>query len=182
MNLSRKLAREAFAHGEFNDCSVRSIAILSGRPYAEVLAAFTKVGRRAQDGAYPFETVAAVGLLGYRLQALGERHERRKDPPPTWVQKIISRYPGRHKTRTSLTTHHPVIFHDAWIVLGPLLLEAHGHHCAYKFGVVHDPAAMKSCRIVAAYRLIKTQSKTLDQRALDVGFRLVQSRRDLSVV
>lgn len=169
--LMRKMSRESYALGEANDCSVKSLAILTELPYETVRDAFTKAGRSPGDGTFVFETIRAAKLLGFELIKLGPSHETRKDPPPDWVKAIIAHYPFKHRKLTSLTTYHPSRFHETWGGLPDLLLESKYHHAAFKDGVVHDWSANHACRITNAYQIIKIQQGSEDQKALDVPTR-----------
>lgn len=154
-SLLTQMGRQSFIHAEWNDCSIRALAILIGLPYAQVLDAFAMVGRAPGQGAWAFEVLEAAKTLGYYLQPLGPTHIDRSKFPPPWIQSIIRKYPGRHKTRSTLTTYHPRRFPDAWKDVPDLLLETAGHHAAYKDGIVHDYSTNHSRRIIQAYRITR---------------------------
>jgi len=61
------LAAEASAFGERNDCSVKAIAVVTGRPYAKCHAALVRAGRRNRCGATRAQQANALKELGFQF-------------------------------------------------------------------------------------------------------------------
>lgn len=142
--------------GEENDCSVRAVTVLTGKPYEEVHVAFEKAGRQKKGGVNDFQTANALKTLGFQMKPLGptyHRHKKWGETKPEWVAKITDQYPGHHKDIAGLTTYHPRKFPEVWAKMPPLLFLCRKHYAAFKDGVVHDWAANKPQQILRAYTI-----------------------------
>ena len=128
------LSQEALQANESNDCAVKAITVVTGRPYREVLMTMTMLGRKPRGGT-PFPIIhKTLALFGKRAVAI---------PQTT----ITSRYPGKHALKTHTTTHQPDRFPAAWRDGKTYLMLVRGHILAIVNGVNHDwsRGASKDC-------------------------------------
>lgn len=101
------LIPEAQALGEANDCSVKAVALITGRPYAEVHAAFAACGRKKRRGTprdVSRDTLAVLGVE-FREWSLTERVALAQTYPPRAAGK---------SPRMRITTHHWRRFPASW--------------------------------------------------------------------
>ena len=140
------LKAEGAAIGERNDCTVKAIAIVTGKTYAECHAAMAAAGRKSGQGAYDHQIVKALMSLGFK--AIYDRE---------FCDKMIATYPGAHSTLKSVTTHHPQRFAKAWanadLCADPLLLFTPCHVSAFRDGRVHDWAEGRAKRVTRVMRI-----------------------------
>lgn len=101
------LVEEAQAVGEVNDCSVKAVALVTGRPYREVHAAFAAAGRRSGRGTPRNVSQAALRLLGVQWREWSTAEK----------VAMIRSYPARSagkRARSYITTTHWRRFPEAW--------------------------------------------------------------------
>ncbi len=55
---------------DFNDCSVKAVAIACNVSYAEAHKALERLGRKRNRGAYKHQVLGAIGLCGCKYEAL----------------------------------------------------------------------------------------------------------------
>ena len=126
------------AVGDQNDCTVKAMVVLTGKPYAEVHAAFAAAGRKTGRGASFEVQKAAAAKLGFRLVR----------QPYKMINEIISQYPGAHSRLQSITTHHPRRFAKVWAKQPPMMFHVSGHVAAFKDGVLHDWSVNSARRVI----------------------------------
>lgn len=136
-----KLATEAIAVGERNDCTVKAVALVAGVSYDIAHAAMTLAGRREKQGAKRYATINA-------LVALGKKVERRYPP------NFINRYPGAHSQLRSITTHHPDRFKQVWADGRTYLFFTSGHVAAIINGTNHDWTRGRAMRVAELYEVL----------------------------
>jgi hypothetical protein len=136
-----KVATAAF--GEAADCTVKALAVVTGRSYGDCLAALTAAGRKPRCGATDGQIRAAAKALGFDLQ-----YDR------DFSDNMIATYPGVHSTALkSITTHHPARFPKAWANVEPVLLFTDRHVSAFRDGGLHDWAEGRALRIKYVMRV-----------------------------
>ena len=64
------IRKETRRHGETNDCTVKAIAITTGRTYADCHAAMRAAGRKNRKGSSISAMVSASKALGYHMTKL----------------------------------------------------------------------------------------------------------------
>lgn len=137
--------------GEKNDCSVKSIAIITGEPYEKCLAALTKVGRPKNTGVSLYRIRLALNELGFETQLLGRsdlyRREGQGLRQEGEMRKLIDSYPSPHHNLKHATTHHPRRFAKQWESFPDCLFGTDGHVLAFKDGEIKDWSINKSLRI-----------------------------------
>lgn len=136
-----QLSEESFKLNENNDCTVKAMAVLTGKPYAEVHAAFKAAGRKDRQGADFWIQKKAAEALGFSLRRLTREDE----------QAIIAQYPGAQKGLANITTRHPVRFAKVWQQLPPMMLHVRAHVAAFKDGKLHDWSVNKAMRVIDIY-------------------------------
>ena len=131
----------AVALKERNDCSVRTMVAVSGRPYDEVHAMFLEEGRRARRATPVEVSWAVLRRLGFAAELVPTR-------------EMIARYPGAHaRVLRSVTTHHPDRFPAAWRDGATYILFTPGHMLAVVNGVNHDWSRGRALRATAIFRV-----------------------------
>jgi hypothetical protein len=140
-NTFSQLNMASYKHNETNDCTVKALAIVSGKTYDEAHRALAAAGRKPREGAYFSEQVKALLALGKTLKPVN-KHE------------ILATFPKNRKgkTRTNMTTHHPRRFNKLW-PKGTFLLYTDRHVSAVVDGVMHDWAANTSRRVLCMYEV-----------------------------
>ena len=127
--------------GERNDCAVRAVAAVTGRPYDEVHALFKAEGRRDARATPVSITWAVLKQLGFVA------HQRA-------AREFIAQYPGSHATALrSVTTHHADRFPAVWRDGKSYLLFTPGHVLAVVNGVNHDWTRGRALRVKAIYEV-----------------------------
>ena len=133
---------QARAVGERNDCAVRAVAAVAGRPYDEVHAMFKAEGRRDARG-------TPTTITGLVLKQLGLRLEKRNP------LEFIGQYPASHaRVLKSVTTHHPDRFPAAWKNGKTYLMFTPGHVLAIVNGVNHDWTRGRALRAIAIFEVV----------------------------
>lgn len=122
-------AIESHAHGEYDDCAVRSVSIATGLPYATVHRSFKHRGRQPCSGVTMHVIRGALSDLGYYLIPL--------DPPGKTFRTAVR----------SLQNQPP---------RGPVLLTCKTHIACFRDGELQDHAGERLYRVESAYRLGKT--------------------------
>lgn len=99
--------QESQAACENNDCSVKAIALVTSRPYAEVHAYLAREGREKGKGTPLHYSELALKALGMTVRKWEVKE----------VIDMIRSYPPRaagKRARTCITTHHWRRFPRAW--------------------------------------------------------------------
>lgn len=138
-NLMREFTRIA---NETNDCSVVSIALVTGVGYNAALEALDEAGRIPKRGSTTPQMLTAIQALGFHFETI---HPSR----------FIDQYPGVHKNLQSVTTHHPDRFNGAWNDGNNYLLFTRGHVGAVVQGVNMDWTRGKAKRVYQIVRVWK---------------------------
>lgn len=123
------------ALGERNDCAVKAVAFAASVPYQEAHRVLQELGRKNRGRTYNHLIYDALRILGKQW---------RRVPPSS----IIKQYPGRHKNKVYLTTHHPARFRQVWKNGRTYLAFIRGHVLCIRDGEVLDWTVGRSFRIV----------------------------------
>lgn len=137
-----ELASTSAEHREHNDCAVKAVAILTKKPYGEVLAAFDAVGRKRGRGVLNRLIHAVAEQLGLTLARVS-------------VDDFISQYTGSHSVLKNITTHHPDRFPKVWKNGKSYLALTKGHCLAIVNGTTHDWTHDRAIRINYIYEVTK---------------------------
>ena len=135
------LSNEAAAAGESNDCAVKAITVVTGRPYAEVLATMTRLGRKPRAGTPMHVNRQTLELFGKRAVAIDQR-------------TITSRYPGKHSLKVCVTSHQPDRFPAAWRDGKTYLMLTKGHILAVVNGTCHDWSRNRSLDCITLFEVL----------------------------
>lgn len=127
--------------GENNDCAVKALALVTGVDYLTAHSKLSDLGRKKGAPTKNAHLRQAVKDLGFTLKPV-HRHQ------------IISQYPGNHKNKKNITTHHPARFPAPW--RGKTFMAfTKGHVLAIVDGKVHDWTSLKSLYIISLYEVTK---------------------------
>lgn len=74
---------------ERNDCSVKAIALATGKPYAEVHEAFRLEGRKNRSGTYKHQQEAVLTRLGFKREKF---LDLKKDNGSKYTPKTVSQF------------------------------------------------------------------------------------------
>lgn len=124
--------------GEEMDCAVRAVAIATNISYEESRKLLNKNGRK-HGGRTPFGVISkSIRELGFTVTkySIAERIG------------IIKQYPGKHKGKTTITTHHPDRFPEVWKNGKTYLLFTRGHVLCVKDGINHDWTRGRSLQVI----------------------------------
>ena len=128
-NRFASLCSDASKFGELNDCAVKAVAVVTGKPYKKVLIAMGNFGRRRHTGTSIYTTNATVRHFGYYLEPL-VGHKMNKAKTIVSLKKVI---PSR----------------------GNFLVRVQGHILAVRGGEIHDWSEGRRHRIKEIYRVKK---------------------------
>jgi hypothetical protein len=131
----------ADAEGETNDCTIRAVSQITETPYQQVLALYTKHGRKPGTGASIIVTKKVLDELGFKAETLD----------------LQSFNPAARKARGKfgITSHHPDRFPSMWRGTGKLLVWNRTHMWAVVDGVNLDWSRGKSLRVDCISRITK---------------------------
>ena len=151
-SLYREVAEQAKKMGETNDCSVRALALTTGRPYAEVHAALKAAGRKDGHGTYTPQLHAAAKALGFHLIAWtrDQMIEMMKSYPGADPERVV-------KNKTWITPKHLTRFEKQWAPHKPFPMIWHtvDHSIAVVGGRPQDWTTGRSHRITRIFRVVK---------------------------
>ena len=144
------LIPESQAAGESNDCSVKAVAIITGRPYAEVHAVFAACGRRARRGTPRDVSRAALVALGVRIRKWSLADFR----------AVMATYPARSAgkpARNWVTTHHWRRFPESWAPYRgkKLIVLTSSHMLAVVDGQVRDWSVNRALRVNEIWEVVE---------------------------
>lgn len=122
--------------GEEMDCAVRAVAVACNVPYEEARSTLIGLGRKPR-GRTPTQLIRAA------IESLGSRVEEYSFSK---YHSIIRQYPGKHKGKSCITTHHPDRFPEVWKDGKTYLFFTNGHVLCVKDGVNHDWTRGRSLR------------------------------------
>ncbi len=135
------LVNETNAIGEHNDCSVKAIALVTGRSYREAHAALKVAGRRDRGRTPIRVSAAAIRGLGATLRVWTDME----------MFRMMDSYPGAdvHNNRRAITTHHWRRFATQWAPHRgkKLIIVTNGHMLAVIDGEVKDWSVNRSLRV-----------------------------------
>lgn len=123
--------------GEQMDCAVRAVAVACDVPYEAAREALINLGRKP-GGRTPTK------LIRRSIEHLGSSVE---EYPFIKYHSFIRQYPGKHKGKTCITTHHPDRFPEVWRDGKTYLFFTNGHVLCVKNGVNHDWTRGRSMRV-----------------------------------
>jgi hypothetical protein len=138
-----KTAKAFGDEGDANFCAPVAVAIITGKPVAEVKKAFADAGREEGKGTPIDVTRDALKALGFKMAKVSDKE----------VAAIIATYPGRHNTLKHITTHHPRRFPKAFEGKGDFLFQTVNHIAAFVGGAVQDHSVNSALRVKALYRV-----------------------------
>ena len=139
--------RDSLDAQEHNDCSVKAIALVTGRTYTEVRAALKAAGRKDRSGTPQHLSIKVLQDFGYTVRnwSFGERIT------------IMNTYPGADTTacNRSITTHHWRRFPKSWAPHWEkkLIVITSGHMLAVVDGVVKDWTINRSLRVLQIWEV-----------------------------
>lgn len=137
------MEEERKAVNEHRDCTVKALAILTGRSYGDCRKALAEAGRANRRGAFHTTQRKAIEALGFSIREWTSREK---------IELVMS-YPK--KGIAGLTTHQPRRFPQAWAPHADklLLLYSRGHVSAYRDGVVQDWAINRAKQVYMIWEL-----------------------------
>lgn len=121
-----------------NNCSVLAMVNLLGIEYIEAYKHFKEAGRHDSKGARVSITIEAFKLAGYNLVKFDS-------------QKIISKYPGNHKTLKHVTSKHPIRFKACFSEEDNYYCSASNHGFSIVKGVTEDWSSNHQLQIKQLY-------------------------------
>ena len=124
--------------GEKNDCSVKAVALITGKTYDEAHIELQRRGRINRQGVQNNIILDAAAALGEPTKRL-----LLKD-----VYHIIQSYPKPHYGLKNITSHHPRRFPQIWSKAPDCLLFSNAHVAAFINGAVIDWSVNNVLRIV----------------------------------
>ena len=131
---------ESKSLGEYNDCTVKAIAITTGVPYEKVHAALKKVGRRNNKGATIWQMQLACQAIGFKMVAVPK-------------EGFLDQYPKSSKLK-NITTHHPKKFNKVWKDGKKYIFNTSKHVAAVIDGVNHDWSVGNSLRVKTVFHVV----------------------------
>lgn len=132
--------RSKDAVGEQRDCTVRALSAACDVSYETARDLLAQLGRRPGKGSN--QMLTAVARLGYTTSYVSQSH-------------FTSRYPGNHKNKRFVTTHHPDRFPKVWGDGETYLFMTRGHVLCVRNGINHDWTRGTSHKVLAIYRVRK---------------------------
>lgn len=128
---------------ETNDCTVKALAVVTGKSYKKAHAALAKRGRKPRTGAYNHQFLGALEDLGYKAVNIDPR-------------TIIETYPGAHgRVLKHVTTHHPERFPLQWSGQRRFLFGTSRHLTGVRDGEVIDWARGRAKRVTQLWEVRK---------------------------
>lgn len=140
------MERERSALGDTNDCTVKAISVVTGRPYKEVHEVMARHGRKARHGANWRVILGALNELGFQT----------KSRP---MFDFISRYPGAHCGLRSVTSHHPERFPGVWRDGKAYIFDFGNHVAAVVNGTNHDWTKGRAKRIKNIFEVVPNKEQ-----------------------
>lgn len=137
------LKEQSVARGDFNDCTVKALALAADIPYSLAHPLARDAGRVNGRG---MSSPTCVNLIREQLAKQGKRLARFEP------EAIISTYPGQHKNLRHITSHHPVRFAKQWPA-GTFVCFTATHVFVVKDGVVHDWSVGRALQVQFMYRV-----------------------------
>lgn len=129
-------------YNETNDCSVKAVALVIGKPYDEVYKKFTEEGRKPRHGTHFSITHRVLDHFGFKEVRIDQRG-------------ILSQYPSPHcKVLKGLTSHHPARFNSVWKNGKKYLMRTNSHLLAIIDGTTHDWSANRALRCTTLYEVV----------------------------
>lgn len=126
--------------GEDNDCAVRTVALVTNKPYVDAHSMLVVLGRKFRGGAKASVIKKAINGLGKQLIPIEQR-------------SIIQQYTGNHSGLKHVTSHHPARFPKVWKDGCAYVCFTVNHVFAIIDGVTHDWSANRALRIISIYRV-----------------------------
>lgn len=143
------LISESNAHNEKDDCSVKAVALITGRPYAEVHAVFAACGRKTRRGTPLTVSLDALEELGVKVRIWTFNEMR----------AMMDSYPGADTTNPnrSITTHHWRRFPRSWAPHRhkKFILVTRNHMLAVVDGEVKDWSINRSLHVIQIWEVVE---------------------------
>jgi hypothetical protein len=136
------LQSEAAKLGEYNDCAIKAISIVTGIGYHEAKR-LCELHGRTKAGVLTSIIIEIIRSLGFEIVEVN-------------IKNIIKSYPGNAKLLKNVTTHHMDRYPDEWRDGKTYLMFTRGHVLAVVNGVNHDRSRGKAIR---AYRIVEIIKK-----------------------
>lgn len=137
---------KAELEGDKAFCSIIAVAAITNQPVQKIQSLMAKHGRKFRCGTKRETTEAVLVELGYKVTKRNY----------IWISnKIMNRYPERHQSLMSITSHHPRRFPSAWVGQPDMLMFGAKHVAAYVDGVVCDWTIKHSMRVNEIWTLEK---------------------------
>ena len=135
--------KESRKLNESNDCGVKAVAIVSGRPYKDVHAMFKAAGRKDRHGTRLHLIPRVMRQLGFRLVTVQASH-------------FIKKYPkAKQKGKSQVTSYQPRRFPKAWKDGYKYLLYNFHHMWAVVDGECIDWSAGTPLRAEKIWRVVE---------------------------
>jgi len=134
------VVEESKNFGEYNDCTVKSIAITTGVAYNKVHAALKKVGRKDRKGATICQMQSACLDLGFMMKVVA-------------TKRFKDNYPAAGRKLKNITTNHPERFNKAWKDGNNYILSCRSHVAPVVDGVNHDWTLGRKYRVNMVYEV-----------------------------
>jgi len=150
-DLYRKMKARSDRWRERNDCTVKALAIATGKTYEEAHGAMALRGRNFRKGTTMSTVFLALSDLGFTKKEVFCRHFSERDhryPPDQEKAKKYRRSRwAKGKTMKSISPHLPK--------RGAFLIETSTHLLCVRAGEVHDWTSDRRHRIVKVHHITK---------------------------
>jgi hypothetical protein len=134
------MCEDAKELGEYNDCTVKALAITTGVPYKKVHAALKSLGRRDGKGATIWQMRLACEAVGFKMVNI-----------PT--QNFLEKYPKSSKLK-NITMSHPERFKKVWKDGKNYIFSTTSHVAAVVNGENHDWSIGRRFRVSNVYEVV----------------------------
>ena len=135
------VCEDAKSLGEYNDCTVKAIAITTGVDYKKVHDALKNVGRKDRKGATIWQMQRACLDLGFQMKSVSSK-------------AIMNKYPTAGQKLKNITTNHPERFNKAWKDGKNYILSCRSHVAAVVDGANHDWTLGRKYRVNIVYEVV----------------------------
>lgn len=143
-SLYNSIAKDSIAHSETNDCAVKAVSIVTGKPYDQVHAIFENLGRKKGEGSNLYQIKESVNYFGFSYEYV--RLEK--------LQELRKSYHNYNVKR--LTLKQSLMFPENWKehFHGKYLLYTRCHVTACVDGVIHDHMYGLQAEIICAWKIV----------------------------